>query len=238
MTRSQIRQLQTDLKRLGLYTADVDGDWGSQSQSALDAALQLAARASPATAPAPAADPSSTLAWGARVSQIFRERILWAADALKMPPAGASWLMACIAWESGETFSASVTNMAGSGATGLIQFMPATAAQLGTSTSALSGMTPEDQINWVYRYFRPLAGRLQSLGDVYMAILWPAGIGKPDSYVLWDAASRPVTYRQNAGLDTNGDRTITRAEAVAKVLTKLNLGLLPVNAAPLGAKGV
>ncbi|MCS4509124.1 transglycosylase SLT domain-containing protein [Xylophilus ampelinus] len=237
MTPTPTRQLQTDLAQLGLYTGIVDGDWGNQSATAWAAAMQLAARASGAAAPALGADPAASLAWGARVSQTFRDRIVWAADALKMPPAGASWLMACIAWESGETFSASVTNMAGSGATGLIQFMPATAVQLGTSTSALGSMTPEDQINWVYRYFRPLAGRLQNLGDVYMAILWPAGIGKPDSYVLWDAASRPTTYRQNAGLDTNGDRTITRAEALAKVQAKLNLGLLPINAAPLGAKG-
>jgi soluble lytic murein transglycosylase-like protein len=36
--------------------------------------------------------------------------------------------MACMAWESGRSFRPDVKNMAGSGATGLIQFMPTTAA--------------------------------------------------------------------------------------------------------------
>lgn len=148
---------------------------------------------------------------------------------LRMPADGANWLMAGIAWESNETFSPNVINMAGSGATGLIQFMPATALALGTTVSRLALMTAEEQLDYVLRYFKPYAGRLQSLGDVYMAILWPAGIGKPDSFVLWDRASRPTTYRQNAGLDVDKDGTITRFEAVAKVQDKLEKGLRPVN---------
>src|SRR3546814_174031 len=64
------------------------------------------------------------IAWGAKVSQEFRDRIWWIAEELGLNPDD---LMACIAWESGETFSPSIKNMAGSGATGLIQFMPTTA---------------------------------------------------------------------------------------------------------------
>lgn len=41
--------------------------------------------------------------------------------------------MAAMAFESGETFSPSIKNAAGSGAVGLIQFMPSTAKALGTS---------------------------------------------------------------------------------------------------------
>ena len=159
----------------------------------------------------------------------------WICEALDIGPAPGkpepSWLMACIAWESGRTFSASVKNMAGSGAVGLIQFMPATAKGLGTSVEALASMTAEDQLNYVYRYFRPWKGKLRSLADVYMTILWPAAVGKPEGAVLWDRSNRPTTYRQNAGLDVNRDGEITKAEAAAKVSGLLVEGLKPENSA-------
>lgn len=146
------------------------------------------------------------------------------AESLGMPKDGADWLMACIAWETGESFSPSVRNSAGSGATGLIQFMPSTDKGLGTSTEALSKLSAEAQLDYVYRYFLPYRGRLQSLADTYMAILWPAGIGKPLDWVLWSALTSPITYRQNAGLDINRNGVITKAEAVAKVQAKLDKG--------------
>ncbi len=163
------------------------------------------------------------LAWGAKVSPIFKDRVIWMAGALGCK---ANDLMACMAWESGETFSPKIKNAAGSGATGLIQFMPSTALKLGTSVSNLSLMTAEDQLNYVYKYFKPYAGRLHNLGDVYMAILWPLGVEKPDSYVLFDKAKMPETFHQNAGLDVNKDGFVTRAECLVKVNGKLAKGLM------------
>lgn len=168
---------------------------------------------------------SSVLAWGIRVSQAFRERVRKMADDLRMPAEGANWLMACMAWETGETFSPSVRNAAGSGAIGLIQFMPATAKGLGTTVEELGAMTAEQQLELVHRYFLPYKGRLNLLSDVYMAILWPAAIGKSDTAPLWDAGTRPTTYRQNSGLDIDKDLTITKGEAAAKVAQKLQKGL-------------
>lgn len=162
-----------------------------------------------------------TIAWGAVVSQTFRDRIAWTAKELKI---SVDWLMAVIAFESNETFSPSIKNMAGSGAVGLIQFMPATAKGLGTDSNALARMTAEDQINYVYKYFKPYAGRLKSLDDVYMAVLWPAAIGKPDDYILWTKTNKPTTYRQNAGLDLNKDEIITKSEAASQVRVKLVKG--------------
>jgi hypothetical protein len=162
------------------------------------------------------------IAWGSKVSPVFKERLLWTAETLGCDP---NHLMACIAWESGETFSPSVKNMAGSGATGLIQFMPTTAKGLGTTTAALAQMTAEDQLNYVYKYFRPLAGKLNNLGDVYMAILWPKAVGKIDSYVLFDREKTPTAFRQNAGLDVNKDGKVTRAECLVKVTEKLSKGM-------------
>jgi peptidoglycan hydrolase-like protein with peptidoglycan-binding domain len=41
MTRDQIIQLQQELANRGLYTATVDGQWGTESRNALAAALAL-----------------------------------------------------------------------------------------------------------------------------------------------------------------------------------------------------
>lgn len=177
------------------------------------------------------------VAWSGKVSLTFLDRIDWLVQALLLPfPLGASWLMTCIAFETAGKFSASVKNMAGSGAVGLIQFMPATAltffytpAQIAAMSKEeqkklgveccerLAAMTAEDQLNYVYKYFAPYKGRLHSLEDLYMAILWPAAIGKPMSYVLWDSNSRPTTYRQNIGLDVNKDGVITKEEVCKKI---------------------
>jgi soluble lytic murein transglycosylase-like protein len=158
--------------------------------------------------------PSPPLAWGAKVAPEFRDKTRAISGRLECDP---SDLMTCMAWESGRSFSASKKNMAGSGATGLIQFMPATAQSLGTTTAALAAMTALQQLDWVEKYFQPYKGKLHNLADLYMAILWPAGVGKPLEYVLWDQDSRPTTYRQNAGLDANKDEVITKAECSAKL---------------------
>jgi hypothetical protein len=144
------------------------------------------------------------LAWGARVSAAFRARVVAISTMLGLDP---SDLMSCMAFETGETFRADVRNAAGSGAVGLIQFMPSTAAALGTTTSVLAAMTAEQQLDYVLRYFKPWVGRLKSLGDVYGAILWPGMIGRADAYVVFDKADaqRPKLYIQNAGLDFNKD---------------------------------
>ncbi len=67
-------------------------------------------------------------------------------------------------------------------------------------------------------YFESCAGRLHTLSDVYMAILLPKAIDKPENYVLWSKSTRPTKYRQNSGLDVNGDHDITKAEAVRRRL--------------------
>lgn len=156
----------------------------------------------------------SPLAWGAKVTPRFRDKVRAISARLGNDP---SDLMTCIAWESGRTFSPTVLNKAGSGAIGLIQFMPKTAKGLGTSTAALALMTAEQQLDWVEKYFQPYKGKLHNLADLYMAILWPAGVSKPMEYVLWDEKSRPTTFRQNAGLDINKDGEITKAECSAKL---------------------
>lgn len=191
----------------------------------LEAAIQLLRQQEPVAA-VPTVSERRPIAWGAHVSPTFIERVWWIADTLGLDPDD---LMACMAWESGESFRPDVKNAAGSGATGLIQFMPSTAVALGTTTQKLAAMTAEDQLNFVYKYFRPYSGRLKNLGDIYMAILWPKGVGQPDSYVLWEKGKQPTTFRQNAGLDINKDGKVTRAECLTKIKQKLTKGRLAAN---------
>jgi len=130
--------------------------------------------------------------------------------------------MACMAFESAETFSPSIKNAAGSGATGLIQFMPMTALGLGTNVDALASMGETEQLDYVRRYFSSYAKRIGNLSDMYMAILMPKYIGQPDDAVLF-SGGRP--YRQNSGLDANRDGLVTKSEASARVQRMLEKGL-------------
>lgn len=170
------------------------------------------------------------LAWGRKVSPLFCEKVVAICKDLGFEP---SYLMAAIAFETGETFSPSILNKKGSGAVGLIQFMPSTALALGTSSEALKGMTAEDQLHYVHKYFTFKKGKVNELSDVYMTILWPSAVGKPEHYVLFDKNDKlhPKRYIQNAGLDFNKDGLILKSEAVLEVQDKLNRGLLPENVA-------
>lgn len=137
-----------------------------------------------------------------------------------------------MAFESAGTFSPSVKNGAGSDAIGPIQLMPQAAAILHTTTSKLALMSAVDQLDYVDLYFRSWRGRLHTLGDVYLAILWPEGVGKPDSYTLFtEGDAHPSRYLQNRGLDVDRSGRITRGEVIVALAAKLNEGLLPANAA-------
>ncbi|MFZ0321403.1 MAG: transglycosylase SLT domain-containing protein [Candidatus Sulfotelmatobacter sp.] len=159
------------------------------------------------------------IAWGAKVSAAFKAKVIKISANLGVDP---DFLMSAMAFESAETFSPSIKNAAGSGATGLIQFMPSTATALGTSTTALAAVTAEDQLDYVEKYFNPYKNKLSTIEDVYMAILWPSAIGQPNSYVLFSKPS--AAYTQNAGLDANKDGDITKEEAAAQVKGKLTKG--------------
>ncbi len=153
-----------------------DGIVGPKSWALIPGAALVPTGPQAAVVPA-AAGGEQRLAWGRKVSAEFRARVFTICGELGIAP---DHLMACMAFESGESFSPSKENAAGSHAMGLIQFMPTTAAALGTTTEQLAAMTAEEQLLFVRKYFLPQKGRLHNLGDVYMAILWPAAVGKPE----------------------------------------------------------
>ena len=130
-------------------------------------------------------------------------------------------LYAVMAFETGGTFNPAEKNKAGSGATGLIQFMPETAKGLGTTTDELAKMSRTEQMKYVEKFLSNKGISGKGLSDVYMAVLFPAAVGKPDDFVLFGKGAMSgytgTAYEQNKGLDANNDGSITKAEASAKV---------------------
>jgi RHS repeat-associated protein len=158
-----------------------------------------------------------SLVWGSKVSAEFRSKVVQIAKELGANP---NHLMAIMAFESG--LSPSIQNIH-TNATGLIQFMPSTAKGLGTTVEDLKKMTGEQQLEYVKAYFKGSKGKLNSVSDFYMKVLWPAAVGKPEDYVLFEKG-KGKAYDQNSGLDKNNDGKITKAEAAAKVIKKLGEG--------------
>jgi Transglycosylase SLT domain len=144
------------------------------------------------------------------VSDPFKEKVEKIAADLETDP---NFLMAIMSFESGHTFSPKKKNPV-SGATGLIQFMPKTASGLGTSIQKLEKMSAEEQLDVVAQYFQPFRGKLMTLEDAYMAVLFPKAIGKGTGFVLFKKPG--IQFKQNRGLDINGDGSITVGEATQK----------------------
>ncbi|WP_449416040.1 transglycosylase SLT domain-containing protein [Phormidium nigroviride] len=151
--------------------------------------------------------------WRAKKSAEFLNKTVAIAKELGANP---NHLMAIMQFESG--LKADEVNRL-SGATGLIQFMPSTARNLGTSTSALAAMGEVQQLDYVAKYLMPYKGQLNTIGDFYCSVLWPACVGKSDSYVLFTAGT--IQYRQNNGFDRNRDGIITKAEITQLVKERL-----------------
>ncbi len=118
-------------------------------------------------------------------------------------------------------FDPAATNLAGSGATGLIQFMPSRAIALGTTTEELAKMTAKEQMKYVKKYFSADnlgAGNLKKLRDnptrqnFNMAVFYPKGIGQDPSTEL------PQEYQaQNPGIKTLADYTTKQMEQLGEV---------------------
>lgn len=215
-TEQLIKETQSYLKRFGFYSDVIDGLWGPKSEGALQALL---------TSKLDVTNPIgvNSVCWGIKFSDAELTKLSEVVRRLELSKGVIQYFMACIAWETGEKFTPDVKSKS-SNAHGLIQFMPATAEALGTNIRDLAKMTILQQLEYVYKYFEPYKGRLNNLGDIYMAILWPKGIGKEDNWVLWDSSKSRNTYLANKGLDVNKDGLVTRGECCHKVRNKLVKG--------------
>lgn len=137
----------------------------------------------------------------------FSEKVRAISAELGIDP---NWLMAVMYKES--KLNAQAVNPT-TNATGLIQFMPATARGLGTSTDALYRMDAVSQLDYVRKYFLPYKNRLKSYFDTYIVVFFPAAVGKPDDWVFETKnLSRSKIAQQNKGIDLNRNGIITVGE--------------------------
>jgi hypothetical protein len=162
------------------------------------------------------------LPWAGKTGAAFAERVVELTQAINQPAQYARWVMNAMAFETGRTFAPDIRNKV-SGAVGLVQFMAPTAAALGTTLPALAEMTAVEQLDWVFKYLKPMASRVHSQSDLYMTILWPKAAGMPDDTQLW--ASPSIQYKQNSGLDPTGLGYVTKGMAAAKVVALDAIGM-------------
>lgn len=149
--------------------------------------------------------------------EAFASKVIDIAARLGINP---SWLMVVFFIETDAARKGFIDHAARNhiGAAGLIQFMPNTAARLGTSGYALMQMTNVRQLDFVYKYLAPYAGKMRSLADTYLAVFFPIAIGRPDRWVLQApglTAEKVACF--NPLYDMNKDKMIT----VGEVKTKL-----------------
>ena len=74
----------------------------------------------------------------------------------------------------------------------------------------------------VEKYLSNKGVRGGNLSDLYMSVLFPAAVGKPDNFVFFGRGAMSgytgIAYDQNRGLDRLVTDSVTKAEASAKVL--------------------
>ncbi|CAA0227357.1 hypothetical protein [Tenacibaculum maritimum] len=139
------------------------------------------------------------LVWGKKVSCGFRKRVVQISKRLECDP---NHLMAAMALETGGKFSPSIDNglakdADGIGYVGLIQFGNLAIKELNKNyfiykakitKRDLKNMTAEDQLCYVECFLSRHKGKLKTLADFYLAILWPTAVGKGNQkdYVIFE----------------------------------------------------
>lgn len=213
-----VKELQQRLTSAGYDTRGADGVWGSNTQAAYEAWRgdhpQQVAQGSGFSSPT-GYDYGQIqgVKGNPNVTPEFLREVEAVAGRVGAKP---EHLMATMSFETGGKFTSDVVN-GRSGATGLIQFMPDTARGLGTTTEALSRMTPTEQLTYVEKYFEPYRGRLDSLENVYTSVLG----GRPMEPGTTMFREGTQAYHQNRELDVNRDGAITAAEATSHVRARM-----------------
>lgn len=144
--------------------------------------------------------------------EAFLAKVAEVAGFLEVKP---EWLMFVMYFETAHTLNSHIQNKIG--ATGLIQFMPATAKGLGTTTDALKKMSNVEQLSFVQKHLSRFRGRYKSFVDLYCAIFWPAAVGKPDTYRI----TSDQVAAQNPIFDLNKDKDITKSEIRIALLKQI-----------------
>lgn len=123
-----------------------------------------------------------------------------------------NWLMYVFFKESGLNPSATnnyYTYSDGSHAVGLNQMTTKAFQEVGYpgTWEDFRNLSGTDQMDWIYKYFKPYAGRINNFKDLYLINFYPAYLGK-------DLTTQfPYSVvRANPAFDTNGDGQLTLGE--------------------------
>lgn len=136
-----------------------------------------------------------------------------------------NWLMA-VMWKESLVNPQAVAPS--TGASGLIQFMPATARELGTTVQAIRTMTAVQQLDYVYKFYKRYAGKLRSYPDLYKVTFFPKMLGKPQNWVLQtDKLPAETIAKYNPGIDLDKNKQITVAEFEAYTYKRIPKEFLP-----------
>lgn len=141
--------------------------------------------------------------------EAFGKEVVVISDRLGILP---HWLMVVMNNESGLNSKAKNPT---SSATGLIQFMAATAKGLGTTTTALYNMSNVEQLKYVEKYLKTYADKINDVSDTYLAVFFPLALYKPERYEFpqWAVKANPI-------FDINKDGRLTKSEFRAYVNNK------------------
>ncbi|MCF8715336.1 DUF4280 domain-containing protein [Joostella atrarenae] len=134
------------------------------------------------------------LSWGKKLSCDERKKVIEIAERLQADP---NIFMCAMALETGGKFDPSIQNKK-TKATGLIQFMPDTARGLDTSVQELKKMTVLEQLDYVEKHLKSKKGKLNTLVDFYLAILFPVDCGKGNepNHIVFDKTLE-LDYKNN-----------------------------------------
>ena len=135
--------------------------------------------------------------------EAFGKKVISIANSLFISP---NWLMVVMNNETAGTMNSSIKNPT-STATGLIQFMEATARTLGTSTAQLAAMRNVEQLDYVKAYLKPYARKIKSVSDCYLAVFFPQALDMPNEWAFpkWASDANRIFDLNRNGILTKGE---------------------------------
>ncbi len=139
----------------------------------------------------------------------FISKVMDIAGRLNVDP---NWLMA-VMWKESLLNPRAVAQS--TGASGLIGFMPRTALDLGTTVQDIRVMSNVEQLNYVFKFYKPYRNRIMSYPDLYKVTFFPIMLGKPANWVLQTkklSAATVARYNPVVDLDKNGEITVKEFE--------------------------
>lgn len=146
------------------------------------------------------------LIWGGKVSCEFRKKVILISRRNSIDPNN---LMAAIAHETGGTFDPTIgtfkkhKNESKEGYVGLLQIGKDAATDLKITRTKLLNMNQIEQLDYVEKYLNlPLVkGKLNTLTDFYLAVLFPVDCGKGNqhNHVVFDN-SLPISYKNGKAI--------------------------------------